>query len=74
VLVKRLNDVGCPHRGLVSPVPVEAVLRMRLDAVVIDLAVLGPQAWSYLGELCERIPPSALRRSTCRSIARDGAG
>ena len=31
---------------LASPVPPEAVVSMRLSALVVDLAVLGPQAWS----------------------------
>ena len=29
---------------------------MRLNALVIDLAVLGPQAWNYLEKLCARLP------------------
>jgi DNA-binding response OmpR family regulator len=29
---------------------------MRLNAIVIDLAVLGPQAWNYLEKLCTRLP------------------
>ena len=29
---------------------------MRLNALVIDLAVLGPQGWNYLEQLCTRLP------------------
>src|SRR5438876_5984093 len=29
---------------------------MRLSAVVVDLAVLGPQAWSWLEQLCTALP------------------
>jgi DNA-binding response OmpR family regulator len=29
---------------------------MRLNAIVIDLAVLGPQAWEYLEKLCAALP------------------
>src|SRR3954452_4128603 len=29
---------------------------MRLNAIVIDLAVLGPQAWDYLEKLCSSLP------------------
>jgi DNA-binding response OmpR family regulator len=32
------------------------MVSMRLNAVVVDLAILGPQAWSYLEKLCERLP------------------
>ncbi len=56
VLCKRLEGAGWPHRVLASPVPLDALVAMRLNAVVIDLAVLGPQGWSYLDKLCARLP------------------
>jgi DNA-binding response OmpR family regulator len=56
VLGKRLENAGWQHRVLASPVPLDAMVSMRLNAVVLDLAILGPQAWSYLEKLCERLP------------------
>jgi DNA-binding response OmpR family regulator len=56
VLAKRLETAGYQHRLLASPVPLDALLAMRLNAVVLDLAVLGPAAWSYLEKLCARLP------------------
>jgi len=56
VLSKRLDRVGWEHRVLASPVPTDAVVSMRLSALVVDLAVLGPQAWSWLERLCEALP------------------
>jgi DNA-binding response OmpR family regulator len=56
VLSKRLDRLGWEHRVLASPVPAEAVVSMRLSALVVDLAVLGPQAWSWLERLCEALP------------------
>jgi DNA-binding response OmpR family regulator len=56
VLGKRLERLGWEHRVLASPVPIEAVVAMRLNAIVIDLAVLGPQAWEYLEKLCSSLP------------------
>ena len=56
VLGKRLERLGWEHRVLASPVPTEAVIAMRLNALVIDLAVLGPQAWDYLGKVCSALP------------------
>jgi DNA-binding response OmpR family regulator len=56
VLANRLESAGWQHRVLASPVPLHAMVAMRIDAVVIDLAVLGPQAWSYLEQVCERLP------------------
>src|ERR671931_247031 len=56
VLGKRLEGAGWPYRVLASPVPLDAMVAMRLNAVVLDLAVLGPQGWSYLDKLCARLP------------------
>ena len=41
---------------LASPVPTDAVVSMRLSALVVDLAVLGPQAWAWLERLCGALP------------------
>jgi DNA-binding response OmpR family regulator len=56
VLSKRLDRLAWEHRVLASPVPPEAVVAMRLSALVVDLAVLGPQAWTWLERLCEALP------------------
>ena len=56
VLGKRLETMGWQHRTLASPVPLDALVSLRLNAIVIDLAVLGPQGWSYLDKLCARLP------------------
>jgi DNA-binding response OmpR family regulator len=56
VLSKRLERLGWEHRVLESPVPAQAVAAMRLSALVIDLAVLGPQAWEWLERLCWALP------------------
>jgi DNA-binding response OmpR family regulator len=56
VLGKRLDRLGHEHRVLGGPVPVEAVTAMRLSALVIDLTVLGHQAWEWLERLCDALP------------------
>jgi DNA-binding response OmpR family regulator len=56
VLGKRLEGMGWQHRVLASPVPLDAIVALRLNAVVVDLAVLGPQGWTYLDKLCARLP------------------
>ena len=56
VLSKRLEGAGWQYRVLASPVPLDAIVAMRLNAVVLDLAVLGPQGWNYLERLCTRLP------------------
>ena len=62
VLGKRLEGMGWQHRVLASPVPLDAMVALRLNAVVIDLAVLGPQGWNYLDKLCARLPGSGRDR------------
>ncbi|MFI5008652.1 MAG: response regulator transcription factor [Solirubrobacterales bacterium] len=56
VLSKRLDRLGWEHRVLGSPVPADAVVSMRLSALVVDLAILGPQAWTWLERLCGALP------------------
>src|SRR6202043_2046312 len=56
VLSKRLDRAGWEHRVLASPVPADAVVSMRLSALIVDLAVLGPQAWEWLERLCGALP------------------
>jgi DNA-binding response OmpR family regulator len=56
VLSKRLDRLGWEHRVLASPVPAEAIASMRLSALVVDLAILGPQAWTWLERLCGDLP------------------
>jgi DNA-binding response OmpR family regulator len=56
VLTKRLERVGWEHRVLASTVPAEAIVPMRLSALVVDLAVLGPQCWDWLERLCQALP------------------
>ena len=56
VLSKRVDRLGWEHRVLASPVPTEAVVAMRLSALVVDLTVLGPQAWAWLERLCAALP------------------
>src|SRR5262249_62118878 len=56
VLSKRLDRLAWEHRVLAGPVPSEAVVSMRLSALIVDLAVLGPQAWEWLARRCGGAP------------------
>ncbi|MGH2904983.1 MAG: response regulator transcription factor [Solirubrobacteraceae bacterium] len=56
VLSKRMDRLGWEHRVLASPVPADTVASMRLSALVVDLTVLGPQAWEWLERLCGALP------------------
>jgi DNA-binding response OmpR family regulator len=56
VLSKRLERIGFEHRVLASPVPLDTLASMRLSALIVDLAVLGPQAWEWLERVCGALP------------------
>src|SRR4051812_42339708 len=56
VLTKRLERIGWEHVVIGSVVPVEKVVAMRLAAVVVDLAAVGPTAWDWLERLCAELP------------------
>src|SRR5918997_1023371 len=56
VLAKRLETMGWEFRALGAPVPPHELVAMRLNAVVVDVTLLGPQAWDYIRELGDGIP------------------
>ncbi len=56
VLTKRLERLGWEHRVLASAVPVDTLVSMRLGALVVDLATLGPHGWDYLDKVCQALP------------------
>jgi len=51
VLTKRLDAAGHRYRMLLGATPVEELVAMRLDVLVLDLRVLGQTAWDYLERL-----------------------
>jgi DNA-binding response OmpR family regulator len=56
VLEKRVRARGWQQRVLPGEVRIEELVALRLGAVVIDLAVLGASAWTYLEQLCTALP------------------
>ena len=60
VLAKRIGAVGWRAQVLGSAPPVEEVQAMRQHAIVIDTAMLGAEAWAYLGRLCASSPSQAV--------------
>jgi DNA-binding response OmpR family regulator len=56
VMSKRLEGAGWQFRTLAAAVPPEDLIAMRLNAVVIDLALLGPRAWEFLERLATDVP------------------
>jgi DNA-binding response OmpR family regulator len=60
VLEKRLQAASWEFRVLPNAISPEALVAMRLNAVVLDLAVIGPGCWEYLERLCTRLPGLAV--------------
>jgi DNA-binding response OmpR family regulator len=56
VLGKRLERADWEYRVLASSVAPEAIVPMRLAAIVVDLAVIGPTCWEWLERLCGALP------------------
>jgi DNA-binding response OmpR family regulator len=52
----RLERAGWEQRVLASTVAPESIAAMRLNALVVDLAVLGPHCWDWLARLCGALP------------------
>ncbi|MBV9003925.1 MAG: response regulator transcription factor [Solirubrobacterales bacterium] len=60
VLSNRLDAQRWDHRILTSPATAEVLVAMRLNALVIDIAILGPSSWEYLERVCARLPGLAV--------------
>ena len=67
VLANRLETMGWQFRALETPVPPHELVAMRLNALVIDVGVLGPRAWDYIQEVGDGIPGLGLVVCTERS-------
>jgi DNA-binding response OmpR family regulator len=67
VVSKRLDRLGWEYRVLAGAVPTEAVVSMRLTALIVDLAVLGPSAWEWLERLSAALPELAVMVCTGQS-------
>ena len=56
VLGKRLDGSDWEHRVLGGSVPIDELVNMKLNALLVDLSVLGPQGWEFLEQVCSSIP------------------
>ena len=56
VLSKRMQGMGWDYRTLAAAVPPDELVSMRINCLVVDLALLGPSAWDYLERVADRIP------------------
>jgi DNA-binding response OmpR family regulator len=56
VLARRLQAAGWEHRIVSSSLPTEELVAMKLNALVIDISLLGPLGWEYLERVCGMLP------------------
>jgi DNA-binding response OmpR family regulator len=67
VLAKRIEAAGWQHRQLGSVVPPEELVAMKLNALLLDPAVLGDDGWNYLERVCGMLPDLGVIVCTGRS-------
>src|SRR5947209_11238782 len=60
VLSKRLDARDWDHRALSTPPTADRLVAMRLNALVVDIAVIGPGSWEYIERVCARLPGLAV--------------
>ena len=60
VLVRRFDAGGWEYRIQSSTIPSEELVAMKVNALVVDIAVLGPMAWDFLEDVCGMLPDLAV--------------
>ena len=56
VLGNRLDGSDWEHRVLGGSVPIEELVSMKLNALLVDISLLGPQGWEFLERVCSSVP------------------
>ena len=67
VLVKRADDLGWQYRRLEAPPRTEDFISMRVNALVVDLSLLGPGAWEFVERVSAALPGLGIVVCTGRS-------
>jgi DNA-binding response OmpR family regulator len=67
VLSKRTEAAGWQQRLSSSAIPSEELVAMKLNALLLDLSVLGDEAWDYLERVCAVLPDLGVIVCTGRS-------
>jgi DNA-binding response OmpR family regulator len=56
VLGNRLDAAGWEYRLLTAGAPVDELVAMKINALLVDLTALGPDGWSFLDRVCGMLP------------------
>lgn len=60
VLIRRAEALGCQYRRLEAPPRMEEFVAMRVHALVVDPAILGPGGWDFLERVAGALPGMGL--------------
>ncbi len=67
VLAKRTEAAGWQQRQVASAIPPEELVAMKLNAILLDPAVLGEDGWPYVERVCGMLPDLGVIVCTGRS-------
>lgn len=67
VLAKRADAAGWQMRVATGAIPAEELVAMKLNALLLDPALLGDEAWTYLERVCGMLPDLGVVVCTGRS-------
>src|SRR6266545_2162686 len=56
VLNRRLDAAGWEYRIFSGTVPGDELVALKLNALLVDLSVLGPGGWDFLERICGMLP------------------
>jgi len=56
VLTRRFESAGWEYRILSSSVPLDELVAMKLNALVVDISLLGSLGWDFLERVCGMLP------------------
>ncbi len=67
VLAKRAGAAGWQQRQVASAIPQDELVAMKLNAILLDPAVLGEGGWEYIERICGVLPDLGVIVCTSRS-------
>jgi DNA-binding response OmpR family regulator len=56
VLTRRFDAAGWEYRIFSGTVPADELVALKLNALLVDLSVLGPGGWEFLERICGMLP------------------
>lgn len=56
VLTNRMDSAGWQQRVMASAAPPQELVAMKVNAVLVDISVMGNEGWPYLEKICGLLP------------------